>query len=83
MAVKVYQTSSSSVPVHEVPPSREGVAHATVPGTVCAQTRVGFTGATIAVAQLSFAGGGGGVPMHISKTDVWPAVAVLEYTLTL
>lgn len=43
---------------------------------------VGFTGTGIAPAQLSFAGGGGGVAIQMLKVEVCPGVEVQEYTLT-
>ncbi len=56
-AVNWNQTSSSGFPAHDPVGTPVGVAAKTVPGVVTSQVDPGFTTATVAPVQLSFAGG--------------------------
>ena len=54
--------------------SGEAKAPITVPLTVCVQLPSVLTGTTVAVAQLSFTGGGGGVTQVIDNVNTPCAV---------
>jgi hypothetical protein len=60
----------------------EGVAEMVVPVVEAVHVIVGFTVNITAPLQLSFTGGGGGVPTHMVKLAESPIVAVVVQTLT-
>ena len=82
VAVNLYHTSSSLLPAQPFA-SADAVAAYTVPAVTEVHSSAGFTVSSVALAQLSLAGGGGGVDTHTSKDVVCPVVPVNEYTLIL
>jgi hypothetical protein len=71
VATKEYHTSSfTPVEEHVGAGAVEGVADIVVPVVVAAQSRSGFTVNPTAPAQLSLAGGGGGIETQISNVPL-------------
>ena len=60
----------------------EAVAEVTVPVVTLVQVRSGLTATDNAPAQLSLAGGGGGVPTQMVKLAAVPTTVEVVYTLT-